>query len=54
MNAKGVTLIELMIALALFMATLGRHKQVAGSQSVRERLVYLSTWQGHRASNFFY
>jgi O-antigen ligase len=51
-NFAGFLNFALMIALALFMATLGRHKQIAGSQTVRERLVYLSTWQGHRAFVF--
>ncbi len=39
----------LMVSLALFFATLGRHRQRAGKQSLRQRLEYLSTLQGHKA-----
>ncbi len=48
-NFAGFLNLALMIALALFMATLGRHRAAAGEQSLRDRLIYLSTWQGHRA-----
>lgn len=42
----------LMISLALFMATLGRSKQATGDQSLKERLIYLSTMHGHKAFIF--
>ncbi|QFU74629.1 O-antigen ligase domain-containing protein [Halioglobus maricola] len=39
----------LMISLALFMATLGQHKRDHREQTLRQRLVYWSTLQGHQA-----
>ncbi len=48
-NFAGFLNIALMVAIAFFMATLGRHKQQMGDESFRDRLVYWSTWQGHRA-----
>ncbi len=48
-NFAGFLNIALMVAIAFFMATLGRHKQQMGEESFRDRLVYWSTWQGHRA-----
>ncbi|TDG12863.1 O-antigen ligase domain-containing protein [Seongchinamella unica] len=39
----------LMVSLALFMATLGRQRRDAGAQTLRQKLVYLSTLQGHKA-----
>lgn len=48
-NFAGFLNQALMLALALFMATLGRHRARVGDESLRERLVYFSTWEGHRA-----
>jgi O-antigen ligase len=39
----------LMISLALFMATLGQQRRAQRARNLRERLVYLSTLQGHKA-----
>ncbi|MEP5568716.1 MAG: O-antigen ligase family protein [Halioglobus sp.] len=39
----------LMVSLALFMATLGRHKRDNREQTLRQRMVYWSTLQGHKA-----
>jgi O-antigen ligase len=39
----------LMVSLALFLATLGRHKQAQAEQSLRDKIVYFSTMQGHKA-----
>ncbi|KAA1188915.1 O-antigen ligase family protein [Pseudohalioglobus sediminis] len=39
----------LMLTLALFMATLGRQRRVQRARNLRERLLYLSTLQGHKA-----
>lgn len=48
-NFAGFLNLALMMAIAFFMATLGRHKQQMADESFRDRLVYWSTWQGHRA-----
>lgn len=42
----------LMVSLALFMATLGRRRRDAPARNLRDRLVYLSTLQGHKAFLF--
>ena len=47
-NFVALMYLVLMISLALFIATLGRHRKRAGSQTLRQRLVYLSTMQGHK------
>jgi O-antigen ligase len=39
----------LMTSLAMFFATLGRHRRASGSQTLREKIVYFSTLQGHKA-----
>ena len=48
-NFAGFLNLALMMAIAFFMATLGRHRQQMTNESFRDRLVYWSTWQGHRA-----
>ena len=48
-NFAGFLNGALMVALALFMATLGRHKAMVGQETLRERLVYFASWQGHQA-----
>jgi O-antigen ligase len=48
-NFVGFMYLSLMVSLALFMATLGRHKRAAGQQSLRDRLVYFASPEGHRA-----
>jgi len=48
-NYSGLMYMVLMITLALFMATLGRHRARVGEQTLRQRLVYFSTMRGHQA-----
>lgn len=42
----------LVVSLAMFFATLGRHRNRAGKETLRQKLVYLSTGQGHKAFVF--
>lgn len=51
-NYVGLLYMVLMITLALFMATLGRHRARVGQQSLRQRLLYFSTMRGHQAFLF--
>ena len=48
-NFAGFLNTALMVALALFMATLGRHNAMVGRETFRERVVYFASWQGHQA-----
>lgn len=48
-NYVGFMYCAFMVSLALFMATLGTHRQRAGKETLRQKLIYLSTGQGHRA-----
>lgn len=48
-NYAGFLYGTLVISIALFIATLGRHKKMAGHESLRDRLVFFSTLQGHKA-----
>lgn len=48
-NYVGLMYMVLMMTLALFMATLGRHRARVGNQTFRQRMVYLSTMKGHQA-----
>lgn len=51
-NFVGLMYLVLMVSLSLFIATLGQHRQRTGSQTLRQRLVYLSTMQGHKSFLF--
>ena len=51
-NYAGFLYSVLMVSLALFIATLGRHNKHAGHQTLRQKLVYFSTMQGHKAFLF--
>lgn len=51
-NYVGLLYMVLMITLALFMATLGRHRARVGQQTLRQRLIYFSTMRGHQAFLF--
>lgn len=48
-NFVGFMYLSLMASLALFMATLGKHRQAGGKRSLRQKLEYFATPEGHRA-----
>jgi O-antigen ligase len=48
-NYVGYLYLSLMIVLALYMATLGRHRHRNRHQNLRQRLNYLASTQGHKA-----
>ena len=48
-NFVGFMYLSLMLSLALFMATVGRHKGAVGGGSFRERIQYYASADGHRA-----